>query len=248
MYLLKPDGTPLYLNDAYFEILGFTREDFRQSRESGQGWDNLIADEDRHIAQDAWTDLAERGLPINVEYRVKKPWSTYDNATGTEITGPTWLRSIAFAERNEKGEILTVQGFVSDISMKKFSERLLAERLEEALETKRQADRFIDMTSHEMRNPLSAILQSADGILTALGVGSGSAARSLSLDHTTPGMSSELTEAVVDAAQTIVLCAQHQKRIVDDILTLVSRRPYLRGREADDRLEQTRLQPPSHIT
>ena len=30
----------------------------------------------------------------------------------------------------------------------------------------------------------------------------------------------EVAEDIVDAAQTIILCAQHQKRIVDDILTL----------------------------
>lgn len=30
----------------------------------------------------------------------------------------------------------------------------------------------------------------------------------------------ELLESNLDAAQTIVLCAQHQKRIIDDILTL----------------------------
>lgn len=33
-------------------------------------------------------------------------------------------------------------------------------------------------------------------------------------------VSDELVETVVDSAQTIILCAQHQKRIVDDILTL----------------------------
>lgn len=32
------------------------------------------------------------------------------------------------------------------------------------MEAKRQTENFIDMTSHEMRNPLSAILQSADAI------------------------------------------------------------------------------------
>ena len=70
------------------------------------------------------------------------------------------------------------------------------------------------MTSHEMRNPLSAILQSADSIVSALTVtGMPMMGESLSL-------SSEVADEINDAAQIIVLCAQHQKRIVDDILTL----------------------------
>lgn len=71
------------------------------------------------------------------------------------------------------------------------------------------------MTSHEMRNPLSAILQSADGINTTLEEA-----------HRLPNAGSGVViddaayEAILDSAQTIALCAQHQKRIVDDILSL----------------------------
>jgi CheY-like chemotaxis protein/nitrogen-specific signal transduction histidine kinase len=64
------------------------------------------------------------------------------------------------------------------------------------------------MTSHEMRNPLSAIVQCADVVVGSL-VGL----------KTSPEISPAI-EASIDAAQTIVSCAQHQKRIVDDILTL----------------------------
>lgn len=64
------------------------------------------------------------------------------------------------------------------------------------------------MTSHEMRNPLSAIVQCADVVVGALtGLQTGPEAATA-------------IEASIDAAQTIVSCAQHQKRIVDDILTL----------------------------
>jgi signal transduction histidine kinase len=70
------------------------------------------------------------------------------------------------------------------------------------------------MTSHEIRNPISAIMISADSIVSSL----------QSTDMTFSGdgriLTGELMEDIVDAAQTINLCAQHQKRIVDDILTL----------------------------
>lgn len=63
-----------------------------------------------------------------------------------------------------------------------------------------------------MRNPLSAILQCSDEIsstLTELKNAGGLDTEQL-----------ENVESNIDAAQTITLCAQHQKRIVDDVLTL----------------------------
>ena len=66
-----------------------------------------------------------------------------------------------------------------------------------------QQENFIDITSHEMRNPLSAILQCADEISSSL------------IDFRTSNSSTidpELVNSNIDAAQTIALCAQHQKR------------------------------------
>jgi len=59
-----------------------------------------------------------------------------------------------------------------------------------------------------MRNPLSAIMLCADGIANSL-------IEFQSLKKENEIMSQELLESNLDAAQTIVLCAQHQKRIID---------------------------------
>ncbi|KAG9934123.1 histidine kinase, partial [Aureobasidium melanogenum] len=215
MYLLKPNGEPLYLNDAYFEILGFTREEFEEAQQRGLGWGDRIHEDDQPKVGEAWMALAERGIPLNLEYRIKKPWKYIDEATGLEMSGETWLQGTAITEIGIDGSVVAIQGFVTEISLKKASERLLSEKLEDALEHKRQADRFIDMTSHEMRNPLSAILQSADGILTTLENNN-----RLGITSGITTFSGDVLETVLDAAQTIILCAQHQGRIVDDILTL----------------------------
>lgn len=215
MYLLKPSGEPLYLNEAYFDLLGFTREEFEDAQRRGLGWGDRIHDDDQARVGEAWLALAERGIPLNLEYRIKKPWKYTDEATGLEMSGETWLQGTAIAEIGIDGSVVAIQGFVTEISLKKASERLLSEKLEDALEHKRQADRFIDMTSHEMRNPLSAILQSADGILTTLENNN-----RLGIMSETATFSGDVLETVLDAAQTIILCAQHQGRIVDDILTL----------------------------
>jgi len=73
------------------------------------------------------------------------------------------------------------------------------------------------MTSHEIRNPLSAIVQSADSISSSLAAFVSSNAIK---DGSAIPVSKEILEDNVDAANTITLCAQHQKRVVDDILTL----------------------------
>ena len=70
------------------------------------------------------------------------------------------------------------------------------------------------MVSHEIRNPLSAILQSADGILISMETAG------TPILHEDMILANESAEGIVDSAQTIMLCAQHQKRIVDDIITL----------------------------
>lgn len=68
------------------------------------------------------------------------------------------------------------------------------------------------MTSHEMRNPLSAIIQCSDWIQTSLAEYGGDS-KNISIPR-------ESIDGYIDAAQTIALCSQHQKRIIDDILTL----------------------------
>jgi len=69
-----------------------------------------------------------------------------------------------------------------------------------------------------MRNPLSAIVQSADGILAALSEVVDDEKHTVKEGPLT--LTKDSVEAAIDAVTTIQLCASHQKRIVDDILTL----------------------------
>lgn len=82
------------------------------------------------------------------------------------------------------------------------------------------------MTSHEMRNPLSAIFQCADAIASALttlqefGHIKSSSERSEAGTRTSVVGKEDPIAFAIEAAGTITLCAQHQKRIVDDVLVL----------------------------
>lgn len=100
-------------------------------------------------------------------------------------------------------------GTVTDISHLKWAQGLQERRIREAEEAKRQQNEFIDITSHEMRNPLSAILISADDIGDTLSV------HQFSCDE-----DRNVAKSCIEAANNIALCVQHQKSIVDDILTV----------------------------
>jgi signal transduction histidine kinase/AmiR/NasT family two-component response regulator len=145
--------------------------------------------------------------PTSIEFRSHTPWR---DKAGKNTR--TWVLASASPEKDEDGNIKRIFGSMTDISAQKFAENLQTKRMEDALELKRQQEKYIDTTSHEMRNPLSAILQSADSITSTL-------MEILQRQDLAAGQR-EAVETTIDSAQTIALCAQHQKRIVDDVLTL----------------------------
>ncbi|KAI4801399.1 hypothetical protein E4T45_11226, partial [Aureobasidium sp. EXF-8846] len=206
MYMFDRDGNPKYVNDAYLRLIGLDRDTFEQAASRGLAWRDTIYEEDIELTTHIWSRIRDSKIPQTFEYRVNIP-----SKQPGEKPGIRTLETISFPEIDESGRVVTVQGWLVDISPRKRLETLMAQRLEDALETRRASENFIDMVSHEMRNPLSAILQLADGILGSLDVAPSQDPISLPADT---------INMMVDAAQTITLCAQHQKCIVDDILTL----------------------------
>ena len=200
--MFRSDGSPVFINDAYLDITGFSRIGL----DIDNGWKECVLPEDVPFVESQWSTVVEEKRPALFEYRLKRPWKSFDKANDQYIEGEAWLSTSIVPELNEDGTVRAIMGWLTDISHQKWSEKLQAQRLEDALETKRQSEKFIDMTSHEIRNPLSAIIQSADAITTAFGnvpPESDSAGRiicSRKID-------------VLDSAQTILLCALHQKRI-----------------------------------
>ncbi|KAG9693793.1 histidine kinase, partial [Aureobasidium melanogenum] len=208
---LNADGKPIYCNDEYLNLVGVPREyDWKTIWDSQATWQEHVHPDDIHGIATAWKSLlCKEKTSVTVEYRVKRPWTSVDKATGSQLTGPTWLMNNAAAEYDENGDVVCIHAWLHETSFRHYTETLLSSRLQEALETKRASENFIDMVSHELRNPLSAILQSADGIITGLDD-----------QEARKKKGTEMLDGVLEAAQTIILCAQHQKCIVDDILCL----------------------------
>jgi signal transduction histidine kinase len=154
--------------------------------------------------------------PHTFFFRTNKPWTAPD---GSRL--PTCLLTTAMTEQNEDGSVSAVLATMTDVTQLRWAEDIQKIRVQEVLESKRQQENFIDMTSHEMRNPLSAMVQCADIISSSLYDMSDIAhGDSFSLDFQDQKKLKDLINNSQDAVETIQACATHQKRIVDDILTM----------------------------
>ena len=204
--IFKPDGKPSWLNPAYLKLTGLELETFGTG-----GWQKALHADDLALVEARFASLA-RGEDVDpFEFRISRAAQGCPNEKNVTTWEYRWLLSNAFVDRNEDGSTQSVMGWLTDITSQKWAEHLQQQRVEDVLENKRQTEKFIDMVSHEVRNPLSAILQSADGIITAADQ------QATATDRSNDAL---FLEKVTDAANTILLCAQHQKHIVDDILTL----------------------------
>jgi signal transduction histidine kinase/FixJ family two-component response regulator len=171
---------------------------------TAQSWYDVILESDYPVMDKEWAKLLS-GSDVSFELRLKQPFvAETELVNGEKAEGHTWIIASAYPEM-VGDTVVGVLGCITDISRQKWMEGFQTRKMLEAVELKRQQENFIDMTSHEMRNPLSAIIQCADWIGSSLVEYSGEG-RNLKVTR-------EMAEGYVDA-QTIVLCAQH------DILTL----------------------------
>lgn len=95
---------------------------------------------------------------------------------------------------------------VVDITELKTAELAQERTALDAKDRKQQQERFIDMVSHEIRNPLSAVLHLAEEI------------KETSKAMEGQGPRADQVAEIIDAADTILVCVSHQSVLVDDIL------------------------------
>ncbi|KAJ3328655.1 hypothetical protein HDU76_009547, partial [Blyttiomyces sp. JEL0837] len=196
--LLRLDrtGYPIYVSDKYWDFINEPKPP------------NGIKEEYHPVIIANMKSLLEEGKYVHHETGFKN---------GTTVV------SDFIPDIDDNGEITGFIGCLTNITeMKKLEkERLQAmeKRADEAEEAKRQKEEFIDMICHEIRNPLSAILNNNDLILDYL-KSAGRAAKNKN------GMNAEITisdltdlmESISDCAKSISVCAKHQKCIADDVL------------------------------
>ncbi|KAM7191008.1 putative histidine kinase [Rhypophila sp. PSN 637] len=237
MYDMDLEGRLLGANNVFYEMCGLERV-VDPAEVVIRPWETCVNPEDSMLLKQKLKKMVLEDKVQNVEIRLKTEWTAEDGA-GHKVTAPRWVQATLMPVKSTEGVIQSFTGCLSDVSFQKWQLEREKLRKEEAIESKRQQENFIDMTSHEMRNPLSAIIHCADAITATITrvqelIGESPANGAVgSLATLTPpttagnGLSEsarsevrELLESGIDSSETIVGCAQHQKRIVDDILTM----------------------------
>jgi PAS domain-containing protein len=211
IFILEPTGKYTYRNQRWYDMFDVAvgNEDVMAA------WLNIVFPEDLAKVEGVFTRLVVQKEAIFLELKTRMPWTPPPDLSqpeGEAVPHFKWILCSAYPEVDDKGDLIEIVGNVTDISQQKWAEGIQKIQTDIALESKQHLEHFLDTTSHEMRNPLSAIMQSADGILASY-TSEGSVLSS-------PNTWSAFVEHTLDAAQTIAQCAQHMRHIVDDILTI----------------------------
>lgn len=203
MQYVATDGRTIWANEEYYRLTDHPRDQELQYKLS---FIDVFIEDDKPKALDIWHRLHNGEQKVLAELRAKKIF--------TPPSGdPEPVTLLAHSFRvEENGELKSIMAFTTDISAFKWAQASEARKAAQAEEAKRQQEEFIDFVSHELRNPLSAIFQLAETIITSYPTAGEAPISKEDLAATLKNN--------VDNANTILMCAKHQKRIVDDVLTL----------------------------
>ena len=209
IYELAANGSLHWANDQFFEILGVPH-DLRNK--SIFAWKDYIHPADHHRADKEMERSLAQGVGTSDSLRLRRKYEPSGLDLDARSTSePFWILYSASPSFNPDGSVHSLTGSITNISHIKWAEQLQILNADTARKERQIQEEFIDITSHEMRNPLSAITQSADGVLLSL-------RDAQNLDSVQSLM--EIIKQNAEAAESILFCAAHQRRIIDDVLTL----------------------------
>lgn len=79
---------------------------------------------------------------MNVEFRFKAMWLDQDG-----IARDTWVLASAYPEKDEKGNLKSIFGSITNISLQKLAEDFQRRRTEEAINNKRSKRGMFDLST-----------------------------------------------------------------------------------------------------
>lgn len=187
--ILNHKADPLYVNHQFHNLTAHRGPD-----QSFRMWPETIHPDDYERVMDEYHKAFESQTDLETEFRAfgEDQWRLF-------LMRPLGKNNLQQFDLRRYGGYICALIDVSDMKNAEIAQTRVAK---EARERKQQQERFIDMISHEIRNPLSAVLHCAENILDAV---QGGEAKSDSV----------AVDEVVDAVHTIQLCVDHQVSLLN---------------------------------
>ncbi|KAF2854285.1 two component histidine kinase 1 [Plenodomus tracheiphilus IPT5] len=192
--LIDKDLEAVYVNDRFFKLTT------NKGQSEFRAWPESIHRDDYEHVMTAYRKAFESRQALQIEFRC-------DLAEASTNSAEEQWRLFLLKPLSDDSQA----GFISaiiDITDIKQAQLTQEKAAIEAQERKEQQERFIDMVSHEIRNPLSAVLHLAEEVKEVT--------REIASSHA--DIKDQVAD-ILDAADTILLCVSHQNTLVDDILS-----------------------------
>lgn len=200
------DSKIAWANDQFYDITGHDR-----SKPDMADFQAVLAPEEQPKHDELIANLLHGDLHAVREFRLKREWKPPVQQEEDGEPYSAWMLATNLP-LIESGKVKLLMLYVTDISHQKWAESVQSRNATNARQAKQRQEAFLDVTSHEMRNPLTAITQLADGIAKSV-------QRSKTEDSSAKAWK-DLVEQNAAAADTILACAAHQRRVIDDVLIL----------------------------
>lgn len=133
-------GKLVYGNDAFYNLSGHPRDSAKEE----VTWQDSIFPEDGDWLMGQWIQLTE-GVSLTFEMRWKRPASSMPN--GEEDVEGSWVLAACVPTTDDKGEITSVSGCLTDISAQKrnhWDAMKRAEALERAAASEKRFSNFAE--------------------------------------------------------------------------------------------------------
>lgn len=195
--ILNHNAEAIFVNDQFFSLT--TKKTSREFR----SWPESIDPRDYERVMSEYREAFKERRDVKVDFRCVAG-DEGERSDPDQPEDDEWRMFLLrpLNSNRDSGYICAVV----DITELKTAELAQQRTATDAKDRKQQQERFIDMISHEIRNPLSAVLHLAEEIKdTSKAIGG-------------DGSRSDLVAEIIDAAETILVCVSHQSVLVDDIL------------------------------
>lgn len=111
-------------------------------------WENVLVIGELDPVLSAWEKLLTEKSSVTMQTKIRRPWKAPElDRHGREQVIDTHILLAMHPDLDEHGDVTTVMSCITDITSLKWSESQLRRRMDQAIEMKKQQERFIDMTS-----------------------------------------------------------------------------------------------------